>query len=137
MVKYEIYTDGAYSPNKDVGGVGIVILRDGQVVQQFSKDFKHTTNNKMELIAVILALKAVKQPVDNLIIYSDSMYVIGCATLGWKRKKNQLLWEMYDECFSKAQEFVKTPIQFVHIKGHNGNKYNEICDTLAVNATKL
>ena len=137
MVKYEIYTDGAYSFNKDVGGVGIVILRDGQVVQQFSKDFTHTTNNKMELIAVIFALKAVKQPIDNLIIYSDSMYVIGCATLGWKRKKNQLLWRIYDECFAKAQELVNTPIQLVHIKGHNGNKYNEICDTLAVNATKL
>lgn len=137
MVKYEIYTDGAYSSNRDVGGVGIVILRDGEVIQKLSKDFKHTTNNKMELMAVIFALKSIKQPIDSLTIYSDSMYVIGCATLGWTRKKNKLLWKLYDECFEKARVLVNSDIEFKHIKGHNGNKYNEICDLLAVNATKI
>lgn len=137
MVKYEIYTDGAYSSKNNTGGVGIVILRDGHLIQKFNKSYKDTTNNKMELMAVIFALKSVKQPIDSLTIYSDSMYVIGCATLSWKRKKNVLLWKLFDECFNKAQEFVKTPIQFKHVKGHSGNRYNEICDTLAVNATKL
>ena len=74
MVKYEIYTDGAYSSKNNTGGVGIVILRDGHLIQKFNKAYKDTTNNKMELMAVIFALKSVKQPIDSLTIYSDSMY---------------------------------------------------------------
>lgn len=136
MHKFEIYTDGAYSSKRNQGGVGIVILRDNKLVQKYSKGYKNTTNNRMELIAVITALKAVQKPIDNLTIYSDSMYVIGCATLGWKRKKNQLLWKVFDETFEKAQSLVSTEIVFEHVKGHEGDKYNEMCDNLAVNASQ-
>lgn len=136
MSKYVIYTDGAYSAKRNQGGVGIVILRDGQLLQKFNKGYKNTTNNRMELKAVVWALKAVQKEIDSLTIYSDSMYVIGCATLGWKRKKNQLEWLLYDEEFERAQKLVKNPIEFVHVKGHNGDKYNEICDNLAVRASQ-
>lgn len=136
MHEFVIYTDGAYSFKRNQGGVGIVILKDNKLIQKYSKGYKNTTNNRMELIAVITALKAVQKPIKSLIIHTDSMYVIGCATLGWKRKKNQLLWKVYDEAFDKAQTLVDTKIEFKHVKGHEGDKYNEICDTLAVNASQ-
>ena len=140
MVKYEIYTDGAYSSKNNTGGVGIVILRDGHLIQKFNKSYKDTTNNKMELMAVIFALKSVKQPIDSLTIYSDSMYVIGCATLGWKRKKNVLLWKLFDEVYEDAKKLA-SEINFVHVKGHQKNtdyysKWNNLADNLANSATK-
>ena len=129
------YTDGAYSSARDQGGIGLVILSGDKVVQQFSRMYKHTTNNQMELGAIIIVLRAIKGPINSLTIYTDSMYCIGCATLGWKRKKNQKMWEEFD----KQYERVKTlcpDIKFEHIKGHNGDKYNEICDKLAVRASQ-
>lgn len=129
------YTDGAYSSSRDQGGIGLVILNNDKPVQQFSRMYKHTTNNQMELGAIIIVLRAIKGPIDSLTIYTDSMYCIGCATLGWKRKKNQKMWEEFD----KQYERVKTlcpDIKFEHIKGHNGDKYNEMCDKLAVRASQ-
>lgn len=129
------FTDGAYSAARDQGGIGLVILNNGKIVQQFSRMYKHTTNNQMELGAIIIVLRAIKGQIDSLTIYTDSMYCIGCATLGWKRKKNQKMWEEFD----KQYERVKTlcpDIKFEHIKGHNGDKYNEICDKLAVKASQ-
>lgn len=136
MINYIIYTDGAYSAKRNQGGIGIVILRNNKLVQSYNRHYKSTTNNKMELIAVITALKAVRKEIDSLTIYTDSMYVIGCATLGWKRKKNVILWNIFDRLRSEAQALVKTEINFEHVKGHEGNTYNEMCDKLAVNASQ-
>ena len=135
MSKYVIYTDGAYSAKRNQGGVGIVILRDGQLLQQHSEYHKNTTNNQMELLAVIKALQAIRKEIESLTIYSDSMYVIGCATLGWRRKKNIKLWAYFDVAFEHAKELCKD-IKFEHVKGHNGDKYNEMCDRLAVRASQ-
>ena len=71
MLDYVIYTDGAYSSSRDQGGIGIVVLRDGEKVFKYSKAFKKTTNNQMELIAVITALRAIKNSINSLIIYTD------------------------------------------------------------------
>ena len=136
MLDYVIYTDGAYSSSRDQGGIGIVVLRDGEKVFKYSKTFKETTNNQMELIAVMAALQAIKNPINSLTIYTDSMYVKGCATLGWKRKKNVELWMKFDEAFNKAKALVKTPIQIEHVKGHADNVYNNLCDELAVQASQ-
>lgn len=135
MLDYEIYTDGAYSSTRNRGGIGIVILRDGEYVYKYSKGFKDTTNNRMEMMAVMAALQAIKNPINSLVIYSDSQYVIGCATLGWKRKKNVELWMKFDEVFKRAKELVKTPIRFEHVKGHADNVYNNLCDEIAVDAS--
>ena len=97
--------------------------------------YQHVTNNKMELGAVIIALRMIKGEIDSLTIYTDSMYVLGCATLGWKRKKNALLWEEFDKQYKRVQELCPK-IEFVHVKGHAGNKYNEIVDDLAVKASQ-
>ena len=88
MSNLVIYTDGAYSPLRDQGGVGIVILQDEKKILEYSNMYRCTTNNQMELGAVIIALRVIKNKYDSIVIYTDSQYVIGCATLGWKRKKN-------------------------------------------------
>lgn len=136
MLDYVIYTDGAYSSSRDQGGIGIVVLRDEEKVFHYSKGFRSTTNNQMELIAVMTALQAIKSPINSLTIYTDSMYVKGCATLGWKRKKNVELWMKFDKVFEKAQALVKEPIHIEHVKGHANNVYNNLCDEIAVQASQ-
>lgn len=131
-----IYTDGAYSSSRGQGGVGIVILDNNKKVLEYSRMFKRTTNNQMELGAVIIALRIIKDPYDSITILTDSQYVIGCATLGWKRKKNVKLWEEYDSQFKRVSELCPNII-FSHVKGHNGDKWNEYCDKLAVKASQL
>lgn len=132
----EIYTDGAYSSKRNQGGIGIIFLKEGKEIASFSKPYSNTTNNRMEMLAVIIALNSIKNPVDKIIIYSDSMYVIGCATLGWKRKKNQDLWEKYDTVYKKALTLCEN-ITFKHVKGHSDDRYNNICDKLAVAASQI
>ena len=132
-----IYTDGSYSPARDQGGLAfVVVTEDEKEVYRFSKAYKNVTNNKMELSAVILALAYINTPIDSLTIKTDSMYVIGCAIKGWKRKKNQKLWEQFDKVFAKAQTLVKNKIEFVWVEGHSDNSFNNLCDELAVAASK-
>lgn len=132
---YITYTDGAYSSTRNQGGVGIVILKDGKEVLQYSNIYKNTTNNQMELGAIIIALRMIKRKIDSLTIYSDSQYCIGCAVQGWKRKKNKAMWEEFDKQYERVKKLCPD-IRFIHVKGHNGNKYNEIVDKLAVSASQ-
>jgi ribonuclease HI len=139
MANLSCYTDGAYSPLRDKGGIGIVFVKDGVKVYEFKKMFEKTTNNKCEIMAVVYALNAISKPVDKLTIYSDSQYVIGCATLGWKRKKNQEYWALYDKVLAKAKGFCKE-IEFKWVKGHSSEKdfdseMNNLADKLAVEAS--
>ena len=134
MNDYVIYTDGAYKPSLNSGGIGIVFLCNGEEVYKYSKNYAISTNQRMETQAVIIALNSIIKHINSLTIITDSMYVVGTATLNWKRKANLDLWEKFDQALEKAQKLVKTPIQFKHIKGHNGDIYNEKCDKLASNA---
>jgi ribonuclease HI len=133
---YKVYSDGAYSSARDCGGIGLVYLKkvgDEYIkIKEYGKSYMHTTNNKMELIAVITILKSFKKPIDSLEIVSDSMYVIGCATLGWTRKKNKDLWKLFDYYMNQ----MTCPVTFTHVKGHNNDTYNEICDKIAVSYTQ-
>ena len=131
MLEYTVYTDGAYSSMRDQGGCGIVILKNDIVVKTFSKCYRKTTNNRMELLAVILSLSMIRTA-ELITIISDSQYVIGCASMGWKRNKNTDLWKLYDEQKHRLQN---TKIKFQHVKGHAGDEYNEMCDKLAVGAS--
>lgn len=137
----EIFTDGAYSSVRNQGGVGIVFVKDGTKIYEFNKPISNTTNNKCELLSVIIALNAISKPIDSIIIYSDSQYVIGCATKGWQRKKNVEYWKKYDEVFLKASSFCKN-IEFVWVKGHTNksdmfSKMNDLADRLAVEASQI
>lgn len=131
----EIYTDGAYSSTLQQGGVGLIFLRDGLKILEWSKGFKNTTNNRCELYAVIKALQAISKKVDSIKIYSDSQYVIYSITKGWKRKKNIDLWEKFDLMYKKAKNHCKD-IQFIWVKGHDVNELNNRADILAVEASK-
>ena len=135
MVNYECYSDGAYSSARNQGGVGIVFLRNGRKVFDYSKGFKNTTNNQMEIAAAIMVLKCFKKKVASITIYTDSMYVIGCATLGWQRKKNIRLWKVFDEELRRVSQLCPN-IQFKHVKGHADNRWNNYVDKLAVSASQ-
>lgn len=138
---YMLITDGAYSSSRDQGGLGFVFIRDGTKVFEYSKTVKNTTNNKMELGAIILGLRAIKGSIDSLVIVSDSMYCIGCAIKGWKRKKNQKLWEAFDKEYSRVSSLCSN-ITWKHVKGHQNDnseftKWNNYVDKLAVRASRV
>lgn len=139
-MNYTLICDGAYSSSKDSGGMGIVFLRDNELILEYSKKAEHTTNNRMELGAIIIGLAAIKKPIDSLTVVSDSMYCIGTITKNWKRKKNQDLWGIFDLVYSRAKTLCPD-IQFVHTKGHQKDdseftKWNNYVDRLAVSASQ-
>lgn len=139
-MSYQItmYTDGASSGNPGPGGYGIV-LKSGNHRKEISKGFKLTTNNRMELLAVIEGLGALKQNHCKVNVYTDSKYVVEAVEKGWlfewerkgfKKKKNPDLWKRFLEVFRKHQ------VSFIWIKGHDNNPENELCDRMAVQAYK-
>ena len=139
-MKYTLITDGAYSSSRDQGGIGIIFLKNGEKILEYSRMYKKVTNNMMELGAVIIGLRLIKKPIDSLDIVSDSMYVIGCASKGWKRKKNIKLWEEFDKEYSRVSALCPS-INWIHTKGHQKDdseysKLNNIVDKLAVKASQ-
>lgn len=129
-MKFRIYTDGAYAPTINQGGIGFVVLKEDKKIFEYSKMFKNTTNNRMEQMACIVALESIKNP-SEIDIVTDSMYVVGTYTLNWKRKKNIDLWERFDKAISKHIK-----VNFKWVKGHDRDKYNNECDKLAQEASK-
>ena len=130
----QIYTDGAYKSSIDQGGIGIVWMKDNKVFKKYSKGFKHTTNNKMELIAMLCAFKSIKTSMDEVEFISDSQYVLGCLTKGWKKKKNVELWNILDKEYERVKSLVKN-IKFTHVRGHQDCFGNNLADELASNAS--
>lgn len=142
MEEVTIYTDGACSGNPGKGGWGAILIC-GETKKEISGAEKLTTNNKMELTAPIEALKLLKRPC-KVKLYSDSAYLINAFTQGWiynwfkngwktadkKDVKNKELWqEIYS--FTKIHS-----IEWIKVKGHSDNKYNNRCDEMAVAAAK-
>lgn len=136
MNNITIYTDGAYSSTRNQGGIGIIILKNDKKIFEYSNMYKNTTNNQMEIGAIIIALRLIRNPVDSITIYTDSMYCIGCATLDWQRKKNKSMWIEFDKQLERVKKLCSN-IEFIHVKGHADNHWNNECDKLAVNASKL
>lgn len=135
-----IYTDGAARGNPGPGGYGIVMEWVGKPYKkEFSQGFKHTTNNRMELLAVIMALKKLKNLDTTAAVFTDSKYVADAVEKGWvfnwekkgfKSRKNVDLWIEF------LKEYRKHKVKFRWIKGHNEHPQNERCDQLAVEASK-
>jgi len=126
----EIYTDGAYSSSRNQGGWAFVVVQDGIKIHHSFFPEKDTTNNRMEMQAVIEACLWTKEKqVSKITIFCDSMYVIGTMTKNWKRNKNVDLWAKMDLAVTNLD------ITWTHIKGHSKNKYNDLCDILAVTAS--
>ena len=132
----EIYTDGSSRGNPGPGGYGVVLKFNG-AVKELAKGFRLTTNNRMELLAVIEGLRAIKTTQHPIRVFSDSKYVIDAIEKGWlknwiktgfKGKKNKDLWLEYHAIAATFN------ISFTWVKGHNGHPENERCDVLAVQA---
>lgn len=133
-----LFTDGAAKGNPGPGGYGVV-LKFGKHQKELSEGFKETTNNRMELLAVIAGLEALTSNSHPVAIYSDSKYVVDAINKGWlskwvktgfKKKKNIDLWQR----FLPLQK--KYDLSFHWIKGHAGHPENERCDELAVLASE-
>lgn len=142
MKKVEIYTDGACSGNPGKGGWGAVLVYGGKE-KELSGAEKDTTNNRMELTAVIEALGALNQPCD-VVLTTDSKYVCDAINKGWVYSWKKNGWKKSDkkpalnvDLWEKLLPFLeKHNVEFVWVKGHNGHPYNERCDTLAVSEYK-
>ncbi len=131
-----IYTDGASSGNPGPGGYGVVLIYGKHRLEK-SEGYRLTTNNRMELMAVISGLESLKIPGSRVVVYTDSKYVSDSVEKGWvfqweskgfKKKKNADLWIRFLTIYRKHK------VRFIWIKGHSNNTENEICDRLAVNA---
>jgi len=132
-----MYTDGAARGNPGRGGYG-TILMSGQLRKELSQGYQLTTNNRMELMAVIAGLSAMKKDNLDITIYSDSQYVVKAVQEGWLKnwiatsfkggKKNRDLWERYHELAQKHR------VKFIWVRGHADNPWNNRCDELATAA---
>ena len=140
MPEIHIYTDGSALGNPGPGGYGIIIewVVKGYI-KEFSRGFKYTTNNRMELWAVIDALEKLKKKPMDVLVISDSKYVIEAVdkkwVIGWQKKnfkgkKNPDLWKRFLKIYPQHN------VQFQWVKGHNDHPQNERCDQLAVTAAK-
>jgi ribonuclease HI len=134
-----IYTDGASKGNPGPGGYGIVMEQVGShYIKEISEGFALTTNNRMELMAVIVGLEQLKKTPTKVLVVSDSKYVVDAVNLkwvfGWEKKgfqgkKNPDLWKRFLQVYRKHE------VQMQWIKGHNQHPQNERCDALAVQAS--
>ena len=142
MKHVEIYTDGACSGNPGPGGYGAILVYNGRE-KELSGGEKQTTNNRMELLAVITALEALKEPC-SVTLTTDSKYVSDGITQGWAESWQARGWRKSDgkpamnpELWERLLSLLKIhSVEFVWVKGHAGHPYNERCDTLAVNHYK-
>lgn len=137
MKEVAIYTDGACSGNPGPGGYGVVLIFGGKR-KELSKGFRRTTNNRMEIMAAIAGLEALKERC-KVNLHSDSQYLVDAMTRGWvlkwkanawKKKKNQDLWEKLLQLCAKHE------VQFTWVKGHDTDPWNNRCDQLATEAIK-
>ena len=135
-----VHTDGSSRGNPGPGGYGIVMQKFGTTYyKEFSEGYRKTTNNRMELLAVTVALEKIKKENQLVHVYTDSRYVSDSVEKKWvykwekkgfKNKKNPDLWLRFLKIYNKHK------VKFFWIKGHNNNKVNERCDFLAVQASK-
>jgi len=138
-----IYTDGAALGNPGPGGYGAVILRNGKQTE-LSGAFSHTTNNRMEMLAVIKALEHLPARDLPVRIFSDSSYLVNGINRGWAEKWRKNGWLKPDktparnrDLWSRLLELIEPlRISFTWVRGHAGNQWNEHCDRLAVNAAR-
>lgn len=142
MREVDIYTDGACSGNPGPGGWGAVLMY-GQHIKEMSGAEPHTTNNRMELLAAIKALSTLKEPC-KVTLYSDSAYLVNCFKQGWykgwlkngwknskgQQVENQDLWKELLQLMDTHE------VEYVKVKGHADNKWNNRCDELATGAIK-
>ena len=128
---YTIYTDGSCLKNPGgPGGYAVVIFREGEMIEELSGGEAVTTSNRMELMAAVVGLRAVREP-SEITLYSDSQYLIKTLTQGWKRMKNVDLWTRLDQAARPHR------VAWQWVRGHNGNPGNVRADALAIRAARI
>lgn len=137
MQEVIMYTDGSSRGNPGPGGYGTILMSGGRA-KELSAGYRLTTNNRMELMAVIAGLEAMKKKPLNITIYSDSQYIVKALNEGWlnkwlatnfaKGKKNKDLWVRFYNLYKEHK------VKFIWVKGHADNPYNNRCDELATAA---
>ena len=140
MKKVEIFTDGACSGNPGPGGYGVILRSNGQT-KQLSAGFRQTTNNRMELRAVIEGLQALKEKCE-VTVYSDSKYIVDAVEKGWARRWRANNWfrnkkerALNIDLWTRLLDLIdQHKVRFTWVKGHAGHPENELCDQLAVAA---
>lgn len=141
--KVTIFTDGGAINNPGPGGFGVVTIIDG-VEKEYSGGYRLTTNNRMELMAVIVALQKIKIRNRPIVLHSDSSYVVNGISKGWAKKWQKNGWRKSDgkpavnpDLWKKLLSLVATlDIEFKWVKGHAGHTHNERCDRLAVSSAR-
>lgn len=127
---YVIYTDGACKSSNKTGGWAFVVIKDDKKIYFDFNSEDDTTNNRMEITACIKALEyCIDNNIKEVVIQTDSMYVIGTIKYGWKRNVNNDLWPVLGSMCNRVR------VVWQHVKGHNGDKYNSLCDSLAAVAS--
>lgn len=138
-MEIEIYTDGACSGNPGPGGFGVIVKHKGKIVKKYSKGYRLTTNNRMELMAAIFALSKVEGDQQDISLFSDSKYLTDAINQRWIDKwiktnfigvKNSDLWKKFLILYKKHK------IELYWIRGHFGHYENEECDKLATSALR-
>ena len=137
-MKINLYTDGSAKGNPGKGGLGIILIA-GKYYKEISQGFRYTTNNRMELLAVIVGLETLNKNDSQVQVFSDSKYVVDAVDKKWvfswekknfKGKKNSDLWKRFLIVYRKHK------VSFTWVKGHAGHTENEKCDVLAVEASE-
>lgn len=142
MKHIQLYTDGAAKGNPGPGGYGVVMLHDGKR-KELSEGFRRTTNNRMELLAVIRGLESLKFPC-RVTVYSDSTYVVNAVEKGWLRKWSRQKWmrtrtdpvvnpDLWKQLLPLLEQH---EVKFIWVRGHANNRENERCDALAVKSAE-
>lgn len=134
----EIYTDGSacvHETNKGKGGFGIVFVVNNKIVEVISRGFTNTKTGRMELTAALTALRMVRKD-QRITINSDSLYVVNTFNERWIYKWKRIGWscknsDIMKQLLIEYEKFGHNKVKFRHVKGHNGDKYNEIADTIA------
>ena len=138
-MKINLYTDGSAKGNPVKGGYGVVLIA-GKHYKEISQGYRFTTNNRMELLAVVVGLEHLKSNKSNVVVFSDSKYVVDSVEKKWvfqwqkkgfKGKKNSDLWKRFLLIYHKHN------VSFQWVKGHDGHPENEKCDQLAVEASNF
>lgn len=142
MNNWTIFTDGSCRANGN-GGIGVVWIKNGKKVFEYSRGYKNVTNNIMELSAIYVALLSIKKEIDSLEIVSDSEYALGCIfNEKWNPKKNKKLIAKIKKQLEITQSLVKEPIKYRHVYGHQKEGdidmvWNNRADSLAANESSM
>lgn len=131
-MKFQLYTDGGYSMSADFGAFAYVILQDGVLLHKYAEKIEHETNNRAEIKAILYGVKALPNN-SEVEVFSDSQYALGVLSGRYRAKKNPDLVNKYKKMVATKH----MSVSYNWVRGHNGDKWNELCDQLCNEAAGI